>query len=81
VWRKGVPTGPVTTFRDLVVHVPVNFGSTCADTKDTRTAPRVSKDRSGQVMEDVCMKIDRSKHIEFQEGTLKSKGRNPLALG
>ena len=35
----GVPTGPVTTCRDLVVHVPVNFGVLCALTTDTRTAP------------------------------------------
>ena len=31
-------TGPVTTFRDLVVHVPVSSGSTCAAPKETMTA-------------------------------------------
>lgn len=44
----GKPTGPVSTFRDLVVHVPVSCGSACcASTRDdaTTATPRVSDGR------------------------------------
>lgn len=42
-------TGPVTTFRDLVVHVPVRAVSTLADwmqVREANTTAAASKDRS-----------------------------------
>lgn len=38
------------TLLDLVVHVPVNCGSVCADTKDISSALTASDDRSDKVM-------------------------------
>ena len=48
-------TGPVITLLDLVVHVPVNCGSVCADTKDPSTTPAPSDDRSDRIIS-VCVK-------------------------
>lgn len=36
-------TGPVKTFRDFVVHVPVKSGSTCAAARDAIVAPPSSR--------------------------------------
>lgn len=48
--KSGALTGPVMTLLDLVVHVPVNSGSACAETKAMKTAPVASDDRSDTVM-------------------------------
>lgn len=52
-------TGPVMTLLDLVVHVPVNCGSVCADTKEKSTTPTVSDDRSNTIMECGRWKVNR----------------------
>ena len=49
--KSAALTGPVMTLLDLVVHVPVNCGSVCADTKDRIPTPAASDDRSDTIME------------------------------
>lgn len=49
--KRLVLTGPVMTLLDLVVHVPVNCGSVCADTrKEISTAPAASDNRGDTTM-------------------------------
>ena len=48
--KSAVLTGPVITLLDLVVHVPVNCGSVCADTKGIKTALTASDDRKDKIM-------------------------------
>lgn len=43
-------TGPVMTLLDLVVHVPVNCGSVCADIEYISSALAASDDRSDTIM-------------------------------
>lgn len=48
--KSAALTGPVITLLDLVVQVPVNCGSVCADAKEVSTAPAASDDRSDRIM-------------------------------
>lgn len=48
--KSAVHTGPVMTLLDLVVHVPVNCGSVCADTEDISSALTASDDRRDKIM-------------------------------
>ena len=48
--KSAVLTGPVMTLLDLVVHVPVNCGSVCADAKGISTALTASDDLSDKIM-------------------------------
>ena len=50
-WKRAAHTGPVITLLDLVVHVPVNCGSVCANTEDTSSTPAASGDGSDTIIE------------------------------
>ena len=49
--KRAAHTGPVMTLLDLVVHVPVNCGSVCANTEDTSSTPAASGDGSDTIIE------------------------------
>lgn len=68
--EKQILTGPVTTFRDLVVHVPVNCVSTCAAASDPRTAATANIDRSDIGMEFVMRNtIEQQEVVEMMAGS------------
>ena len=45
------------TFRDLVVHVPVNPGTTCEVTVDAKTAPAINSVRIERDMRDIAKPV------------------------
>lgn len=68
-------TGPVTTFRDLVVHVPVSWGSACAAVKGTSTAPTANKDDNNKIIENVVLNPRRLKRKSEIWNGVSKKGR------
>ena len=57
--KSAAHTGPVMTLLDLVVHVPVNCGSVCPNTKDPSTTPAARDDRSSTIMKYWRWKVSR----------------------
>lgn len=57
-----MPTGPVTTFLDFVVHVPVSCVSTWAVTKGVNAALKASRDLIDTIIEVMRVELRESRY-------------------